>query len=141
MLEANAEPGGAVRTAEATAPGFHNDLFSAFYPMTAASPVIRGIDLESYGLRWRHAPRCSCTRGRTRPAAVLTRDLDATVASLDRTAPGDGASFRSSFAEWSRKHLRADGGAAPPVPAGARCRAVLLRRRGHGRRASWHACR
>ena len=36
--EANDAPGGAVRTEEVTAPGFRNDLFSAFYPMTAGSP-------------------------------------------------------------------------------------------------------
>ena len=40
VLEANDDFGGAVRTAEVTAPGFRNDLFSAFYPLTAASPVI-----------------------------------------------------------------------------------------------------
>ena len=51
VLEANAEPGGAVRTAEVTAPGFRNDLFSAFYPMTAASPVIAELNLGAFGLR------------------------------------------------------------------------------------------
>ncbi len=33
VLEAQDEPGGAVRTAEVTAPGFRNDLYSAFYPL------------------------------------------------------------------------------------------------------------
>src|SRR3954470_3557419 len=56
VLEANAEPGGAVRTGEITAPGFRNDLFSAFYPLAAASPVISGLDLEAHGLTWTHAP-------------------------------------------------------------------------------------
>ena len=32
-----------MRTAEVTAPGFRNDLFSAFYPLAAASPVIREL--------------------------------------------------------------------------------------------------
>jgi len=56
VLEATDHPGGAVRTAEVTEPGFRNDLFSAFYPMTAVSPVIQGLRLEEHGLRWRHAP-------------------------------------------------------------------------------------
>ena len=56
VLEANDAPGGAVRTAEVTAPGFHNDLFSAFYPFTAASPVMRDLALEDHGLRWTEAP-------------------------------------------------------------------------------------
>ena len=38
LVEANDAVGGAVRTAEVTAPGFRNDLFSAFYPLAAASP-------------------------------------------------------------------------------------------------------
>src|SRR5438105_14994326 len=56
VLEAAAEPGGAVRTAEVTAPGYRSDLCSAFYPLTAASPVVGELDLPRYGLRWRHAP-------------------------------------------------------------------------------------
>jgi phytoene dehydrogenase-like protein len=56
VLEAGAHPGGAVRSAQLTEPGFTHDLFSAFYPLAAASPIIRGFGLEDYGLRWRHAP-------------------------------------------------------------------------------------
>ncbi|MBY8851144.1 FAD-dependent oxidoreductase, partial [Saccharothrix sp. MB29] len=56
VLEAADEPGGAVRTAELIEPGFKNDLFSAFYPLGVASPVIAGLDLARHGLVWRHAP-------------------------------------------------------------------------------------
>src|SRR3954463_10406067 len=56
LLEGGSEPGGAGKTAEVTAPGFRNDLFSAFYPLTLGSPVMRGLDLEQWGLRWTHAP-------------------------------------------------------------------------------------
>ena len=38
VLEAQATVGGAVRSAEVTRPGFVSDLFSAFYPLAAASP-------------------------------------------------------------------------------------------------------
>src|SRR3954470_4875790 len=45
VLEAAAEPGGAVRSAELTAQaGFVHDVFSAFYPFALASPAIRGLD-------------------------------------------------------------------------------------------------
>lgn len=44
VLEAAASPGGAVHTEEVTAPGFRDDLSSAFFPMTALSPVIAGLD-------------------------------------------------------------------------------------------------
>ncbi|WP_181783227.1 FAD-dependent oxidoreductase, partial [Pseudonocardia pini] len=35
VCEATDSPGGAVRSAEITAPGFVSDLFSAFYPLAA----------------------------------------------------------------------------------------------------------
>src|SRR5947208_9725395 len=54
VLEAEPEPGGAVKSAELVEPGFVNDVFSAFYPLAAASPAIRSLDLEAWGLRWRH---------------------------------------------------------------------------------------
>ena len=48
VLEAQPEPGGAVRSGEVTAPGFVSDLFSAFYPLGAASPVIAALGLEEH---------------------------------------------------------------------------------------------
>lgn len=52
VLEAHEEPGGAVRSAPVTLPGFEHDLFSAFYPFAVASPVMRDIGLEGHGLVW-----------------------------------------------------------------------------------------
>src|SRR3954452_4446498 len=56
VLEAEAEPGGAIRSGTLERPGAVHDLFSAFYPMAMASPPMRALDLEQFGLRWRHAP-------------------------------------------------------------------------------------
>jgi phytoene dehydrogenase-like protein len=56
LLEAQPVPGGAVRSAAVTAPGFRNELFSAFYPPAAASPIVQRLRLEDWGLQWRHAP-------------------------------------------------------------------------------------
>src|SRR6266545_5610475 len=56
VLEAEPDPGGAVRSGELTLPGFVHDRFSAFYPLGAASPVLRALDLDRYGLRWRRSP-------------------------------------------------------------------------------------
>ena len=55
VCEAAPTAGGAVRSAELIEPGFVNDVFSAFYPLAAASPVIKRLDLEQYGLRWSRA--------------------------------------------------------------------------------------
>ncbi|HEX6916792.1 MAG TPA: FAD-dependent oxidoreductase [Phycicoccus sp.] len=56
VLEAADEVGGAVRSAEVLAPGVVTDLFSAFYPLAAASPAIRDLDLGDHGLVWRRSP-------------------------------------------------------------------------------------
>ena len=53
VLEAEPDPGGAVRSSELTRPGFVHDRFSAFYPLGAGSPVLTGLELERYGQRWR----------------------------------------------------------------------------------------
>src|SRR5690606_14775429 len=56
VLEAAPHYGGAVASAELIEPGYVNDVFSAFYPLAAASPVIRKLHLEHYGLSWKRAP-------------------------------------------------------------------------------------
>jgi phytoene dehydrogenase-like protein len=116
VLEANDEPGGAVRTAEVTAPGFRNDLYSAFYPMTVASPVIADLHLDRFGLRWTHAPKVLAHPRDSWPAAVLSRDIDVTAASLDRSAPGDGDRFRRLFEQWSVVSVPLMGSLLRPFP-------------------------
>ena len=91
VLEAQPEPGGAVRSGELTMPGWTHDLFSAFYPLGVASPVIRDLGLERFGLRWRHAPKVLAHPFEDGRCAVLTRDVDETAESVERFAPGDGA--------------------------------------------------
>ncbi|MEA2391375.1 MAG: hypothetical protein QOK31_1484, partial [Solirubrobacteraceae bacterium] len=83
VLEEQDEPGGAVRSAELTVPGFRHDMFSAFYPLAVASPAIRGLELERHGLRWRHARYVLAHAAAEGPVALLSRDLDETAASLE----------------------------------------------------------
>ncbi|WP_320068031.1 NAD(P)/FAD-dependent oxidoreductase [Micromonospora sp. RTGN7] len=100
VLEATGAPGGAVRSAEVTAPGYLSDLYSSFYPLGYASPVLAGLELERHGLSWTHAPDVLAhllPDGRT---AVLNRDLDATAASLEAFAPADGERWRNAYADW-----------------------------------------
>jgi phytoene dehydrogenase-like protein len=128
VLEAQPEPGGAVRSAELTKPGFVHDRFSAFYPLAKASPVIRRLDLEAHGLRWSRAPLVVAhpTGGDT--AAVLSTDLSETAASLDRYAPGDGDGWRGLYERWERVGddlLEALLSPFPPVRATAKLAARL----------------
>jgi len=102
VLEAEHEPGGAVRTSTALHPNFRHDLFSAFYPMTAASPVIAELHLDEDGLRWTHAPSVLAHPRPDRPAVVLSRDLDITIRSVDAAHPGDGNRYRRLYEQWTR---------------------------------------
>lgn len=121
VLEATVRPGGSVRTAQLTLPGFHHDVFSAFYPLGAASPFLRRLRLEEYGLEWVHAPLVVAhplTDGR---CVVLSRDLGETAASLEGFGAGDGQAWERLFARWQRIRepvLAALFSLFPPVRAG-----------------------
>ncbi|AXE24551.1 NAD(P)/FAD-dependent oxidoreductase [Streptomyces globosus] len=100
VCEAAPEPGGAVRSDRGLDPSYVHDLFSAFYPLAAASPVIRRLGLERHGLRWSRAPAAVAhplTDGR---CAVLGSGAADTAASLERFAPGDGAAWHRMYGMW-----------------------------------------
>jgi phytoene dehydrogenase-like protein len=101
VLEAQPEAGGAVRSGELTVPGFVHDLFSAFYPLAVASPVLRRLDLESHGLRWCRAPAVLAHPRPDGTCAVLSTDLATTAASLDAFHPGDGDGWRELQRWWA----------------------------------------
>jgi phytoene dehydrogenase-like protein len=123
VLEAQSEPGGAVRSDESLAPGVVTDLFSAFYPLAVVSPHIRRLELERHGLIWEHAPTVLAHPTLDGPTAVLSRDIDVTAASLDRFHPGDGNAWRARHREWCRIEdnlVDAVMGPFPPLRATAR---------------------
>lgn len=129
VLEAAEEPGGAVRSAEATVPGVVNDLCSSFYPLGIASPVMAGLELDRYGLRWRHAPLVLAHVLADDRCVVVSRDVDETAESVGKFAAPDAAAWRAAYAGWQR--LAPDLLAAllhpfPPVRHGVR----LFRRTG-----------
>jgi phytoene dehydrogenase-like protein len=130
LLEAQPELGGAVRSTE-WHPGFVADRFSAFYPLAAASPVLRALDLERHGLSWAHAPAVLAhpLRPDGTAAAVLHRDPERTAAALDAHHPGDGAAWLDLCRQWraiEEPLLRSMFTTFPPV----RGPAQLLRRIG-----------
>ncbi|WP_328672635.1 phytoene desaturase family protein [Streptomyces sp. NBC_00328] len=132
VLEAQDEPGGAVRHDRGVDPDFASDLFSAFYPLAAASPVLAGLHLEREGLSWSHAPKVLAHPLRDGRCAVLSRDLEETAASLEAFAPGDGAAWKELREVWETLRagiLDALFTPFPPVRAGAR---LALRLRAAG---------
>ncbi|MEU2586355.1 NAD(P)/FAD-dependent oxidoreductase [Streptomyces avermitilis] len=128
VLEEQDEPGGAVRHDNGVDPDFTTDLFSSFYPLAAASPVLAGLHLEREGLRWSHAPRVLAHPLSDGRCAVLGRNLDDTATSLDAFAAGDGAAWRELHDVWERLGpdlLDALFTPFPPVRAGVRLAARL----------------
>ncbi len=129
VLEAQAEPGGAVRSST-LGDGFGRDLFSAFYPLAVASPVLRSLKLDRHGLRWRTAPLVIAHPTGDGLPVVLSQDLDETAASLDADHPGDGEAWRELYRQWERVGDRILGALLHPFPpvADTAALAVKLRR-------------
>ena len=132
VLEAQAEVGGAVRSAEDVHPGYVHDTFSAFYPLAAASPFIRSFGLEQHGLTWRHAP---AVLGHPRPDgswALLHRDREVTARLMDHQHPGDGAAWIELCEQWDRIGDHLVGALISPFPPMRSGVAALARLRSVG---------
>src|SRR3712207_4628410 len=82
VLEAQPTPGGAARSGELVEPGFVSDLFSAFYPLGIASPHLRRLNLEEFGLEWRHAEAVVAHPASDGTCVTLWRDVERTAASV-----------------------------------------------------------
>ncbi len=123
ILEAEDEPGGAVRSAELV-PGFTSDMFSAFYPMAVASPAMTALELERHGLEWSHSP---AVYGHARSsvddnAAVVYRDVADTAAALAEHDSRDGDAWMALCEQWTRIKkplIDAFFGPFPPIRASA----------------------
>ncbi len=128
VLETQDEPGGAVRSDRGVHPDYVSDLFSAFYPLAAASPVLTGLDLAAEGLRWSHAPRVLAHPLSDGRCAVLERQVQDTAAGLKGFGPHDGEAWQAMYDMWCRvgpDMVRALFTPFPPVRAGLRLAAKL----------------
>jgi phytoene dehydrogenase-like protein len=125
VLERAAQPGGAVRSAELTLPGFVHDPCSGFFPMTLASPAFARLGLD---VDWVN-PDVPMAHVLEEEEIALHRSLDATVESLDACAPGAGAGWRSLMEQllpYRAALIRLVLGRLPPLRASA---SVLARLR------------
>ena len=123
VVEASDCAGGAIRSDESVRAGFVTDWFSAFYPLAAASPVLQRLDLDRWGVTWRHAPTVLAHVFPDDRCAVLSRDLAATAASMETFGAGDGAAWTTLSSDFERIReplIRAILGPFPPVRAAAR---------------------
>lgn len=112
VIEANERAGGCTESDELTRAGFVHDLCSAVHPLGALSPFFRSLPLEEHGLEWVTAPISVAhplDDGRT---ALLSRDIDATAASLG----GDGQRWKRFFRSFlSRPEALLDDLLGPPL--------------------------
>lgn len=129
VLEAQQEPGGAVRSDRGVDPAFVSDLFSSFHPLAVASPAIRALELERFGLRWSRAPVVVAQPLTDGHCAVLRQGFAENVAEIERESGGaDAESWSRLSGLWARldPHLiDAMFTPFPPVRAGLAMAAKL----------------
>jgi phytoene dehydrogenase-like protein len=80
------EPGGGVRSAELTLPGFVHDVCSAIHPFVPGSPFFRSVPLVDQGLELVQPPAPLAHPLDDGSAALLERSLTATAAGLGEDA-------------------------------------------------------
>ena len=73
VLERSNTPGGGAKTEELTLPDFQHDVCSAVHPMAIASPFLKTLPLEQFGLKWIHSPVALAHPFDNGDAAVLER--------------------------------------------------------------------
>src|SRR6478736_2467862 len=90
LIEAKDTPGGGLRSAELTMPGFIHDVCSAVHPLAISSPFFKSISLGDYGLEFIQPPVAAAHPFQDGTAAALFRSIDETVTSLN----GDAGEYR-----------------------------------------------
>ncbi|HZD37491.1 MAG TPA: FAD-dependent oxidoreductase, partial [Actinomycetes bacterium] len=111
VLEAGATPGGGSRTAELTLAGFRHDVCSAVHPLALASPFLRELPLDRYGLEMVPPPAALAHPLDDGSAAVLERSLEATASSLGE----DGAAWQRLLGPLARHGIDLAGAMLDPL--------------------------
>ncbi|MFG2847324.1 phytoene desaturase family protein [Kitasatospora sp. NPDC048296] len=113
VLEARETIGGGTRSGERTLPGLIHDDCSAFHPTGVASPFLRSLGLEEYGLRWLWSQAELAHPLDSGAAGVLWRDLDRTA---ELMPPADGRTWRRVFGRLSSRFDQLADDVLRPVP-------------------------
>lgn len=101
VFEAEAIPGGAVRTMELTQPGFWHDFGSAVHPLGAGSPFFSSLPLQQHRLEWIYSPTALAHPHDDATAVLLDRDLDRMAEDLGADGPAWRALMRPFVEHWS----------------------------------------
>lgn len=90
VLEGAETPGGGMRSAGLTLPGFIHDVCASVFAMGVCSPFFSTLPLQKYGLEWVFPPAALAHPFDDGAAALLYKSVDRTVAAL----AADGESYR-----------------------------------------------
>src|SRR3954447_24514010 len=87
VFERNERIGGGSRTDALTLPGFAHDVCGAIHPIGSVSPIFARLGLTDHGLKWVAAPLPLAHPLDDGRVALLSRQLETTVASLGEDGP------------------------------------------------------
>ena len=82
LIEKENKPGGGLRSAELTLPGFVHDTCSAVHPLGVASPFLSSLPLGQYGLQFIQPPVATAHPMDDGTAAILKSSIQETAAVL-----------------------------------------------------------
>jgi phytoene dehydrogenase-like protein len=101
-LARNDRPGGLVRTEELTLPGFKHDVYSSAHPLFLTSQAYAdlGPELIERGLEYVNTDLATGVSFPDGQTAIFSRDMAATIAEVERLAPGDGTAFGQMMQEF-----------------------------------------
>ena len=114
VLEGASTPGGGVRSAELTLPGFVHDICSSVYAMVACSPFLRELPLDKHGLEWAFPPAPLAHPLDDGSAVMLHHSVDETARSLGADGDGYRRLMGDLVARW--QDLLQDVFAPPGIP-------------------------
>ncbi|MBI4928430.1 MAG: NAD(P)/FAD-dependent oxidoreductase [Anaerolineae bacterium] len=123
VLEAKATPGGGTRTAELTLPGFRHDICSAIHPLGVASPFMRSLPLEQFGVEWIFPPAAVAHPLDDGTAVVMERSVAETAAGLGE----DGPAYRRLLGPLARQWKKIVDDLLGPLPLPPRHPLTLMR--------------
>jgi phytoene dehydrogenase-like protein len=86
VFESRETIGGGSRSGELTLPGFTHDICSAIHPLGLASPFMRSLPLERYGIEWIHPDIPLAHPLDNGTAAIIARSLEITAESMGQDA-------------------------------------------------------
>lgn len=102
VLEAADTPGGGLRSAELTRPGFIHDICAAIHPLALASPFFRRLDLSAHGLTWVHPPAPLAHPLDDEPAVLFDRSLSRTAEGLAQDRDAYMNMFKAPVNNWDK---------------------------------------